>query len=1143
MMNGLIESTASRAPLMGDAQIEHALRRFNDTARPYPADGLIHEIFGAQALRAPDAVAIKEGDRQFSYAELERRANQVAHALIAGGVRPDDRVGLYAGRSAEMIIGMLGILKSGSAYLPLDPNYPPDRLSFMVSDSSPVALLASPELFQHAPALSVPTIALSDTLSYPDSVPSVGGLTSRNLAYVTYTSGSTGAPKAAMTEHRSVLRLVINPSYAHVRPGDRVPHCANSVFDATTWEIWAPLLNGATVIVIPQSVLLDPVLFNQALVDHSVTAMWLTVGLFHEYVDALEGAFGGLRFLITGGDVVNPATAARVLARRKRPKQLINAYGPTETTTFATMFVMEAQPRGRDMESLPIGRPLANTSVYVLDENRQPVSIGEVGELYIGGPGVARGYLNRPQMTAERFVSDPFSRDMNANMYKTGDLARWRADGNLEFLGRNDSQVKIRGFRIEPGEIEAQLAAHPEVRAVVVVVREEARGQKELVAYFVPRDAQVSPSVEELRTHLKDLLPEYMVPSALVRLDRLPLTANGKLDRRALPVPQADAYVTHAYEAPQGELEEILARIWKDLLKVEQVGRHDNFFDVGGHSLVAMKAVTRIAEQTAINVSIASIFRYPTIAMFAEYIDLLRSGSARATSSLTHSPDAAEVILSGARNRGIVLWLNQGELRVKAPKGVLNDDDVQSFKKHRTEIIARLEMAIGADAYEQDLLSRPEREGLPLTYSQLSHWYALDLAKKRFMRQIVSATRLRGTLDLEALRESIAAVIRRQEALRTRIEVVDGMPQQRIVEWDDFVLEVDELPAAINDSQRDEEVEQWIVRHVAELIDVTKDPLFSIRVLKECDKQHLLLIMVQHLITDGASTGIMVREIMAAYDQLSKGLQISLPEIPIQFPDYALWQRERSWIVKRAEYWERRLAGYHRVRMPRSESPGLAGVATVKVRIHRDLMSALTAQARRQRTTVVISVFAAYAALLARWCGSSNDIVIQFTVDGRISRRLEHTMGFFAFSLCFGVSVSDNPTLSELIDRAAAEYSRAQDYASFSYDDACRLDSDFTKTSAFNWVTHSAALDDGALEQSLQYSPVPFQHPVYEELESDREPGLLMHDMKTEAEGIFWYARNRYSKESMESFTKNLLSFLETLATRPRTRIKDIPLL
>ncbi|WP_129645517.1 condensation domain-containing protein [Peristeroidobacter agariperforans] len=506
--------------------------------------------------------------------------------------------------------------------------------------------------------------------------------------------------------------------------------------------------------------------------------------------------------------------------------------------------------------------------------------------------------------------------------------------------------------------------------------------------------------------------------------------------------------------------------------------------------------------------------------------------------------DTAEVILARVRKKGIVLWLDNGELRLKAPKGVLNDDDVQSLRAHRTELVGRLEMAIGAGAYERDLAPRSSREHIPLSHTQMSYWNQLKLATQPFMRQVVSATRLHGVLNLDALRESIAAVIQRQEAFRTRIEVIEGTPQQRIVAEHDFVLEVDELTAPANGS-RQREAEQWIVQHVAELIDVTKDPLFSIRVLREGDEQHLLLIAMQHLITDGASMSIIVREVMTAYGQVSKGLPVSLPVIPLQFADYALWQHEQSWIEKRAEYWERRLAGYRRVRMPRSESSERRGYGTTKLRIDRDLMAALTAQARRQHTTVVMSVFAAYVALLTRWCNSSDDIVIRFISDGRISPRLANTVGCFTFSVSMGMTVSDNPSLSELISRSAAEYSMAQDHASFSYHDAYRFREDFTQTCDFNWVTHGAAFAtpaDDTHDRSLKYCPVAFEHPLFETMDIDREPGVLLHDMKTEAEGMFWYPRAGFSEESMDRFARNFVCFLQILATRPHTRIKDIPI-
>lgn len=521
-------------------------------------------------------------------------------------------------RSLESVVGMLAILKSGGAYLPLDPNYPADRLAFMVADSSPVAILATPERAASAAGLCASTIVLNDSFPELTHAPTVARLTSRNLAYVIYTSGSTGIPKGTMIEHRSVLRLAINPQLARLKQGDCVPHCASPSFDATTWEVWASLLNGASVLVVPQDVLMDPGALNRLLVEHAVTAMWLTAGLFAEYVDALEQAFGCLRYLLTGGDVVKPSTVARVLGKPRPPQHLINAYGPTEATTFATMF--EVRAIENDSRPLPIGRPIANTQIHILDAQRRPVPIGMEGEIWISGPGVARGYINQPQLTAERFTADPFSAANDATMYRTGDLGRWSLDGNVEFLGRNDSQIKIRGFRVEPGEIEACLMAAPGIHEVVVAVREDGPGgNKRLVAYAATESgAPVSPA--GLRDHVAARLPQYMVPHAYVLLDKLPLNTNGKVDRAALPAPTVAAIVQD-YEPPCSGTETALARQWAETLGLSRVGRRDDFFELGGDSMLAMQLTTSVSAVFGIDFSFVEVFAHPTLLEMSAQID------------------------------------------------------------------------------------------------------------------------------------------------------------------------------------------------------------------------------------------------------------------------------------------------------------------------------------------------------------------------------------------------------------------------------------------------------------------------------------------------------------------------------------------
>ena len=479
------------SPLSATEQ-QRILKDFNDTGTEFPEERLIHELFEQQVTAFPNALALMDEHRQLTYSQLNTYANRIANALLQLGVRPDDRIGIYAERGIEMVTAILGILKAGGAYLPLDPGYPRDRLNFMIDDSKPVAVLVQSGLKDNLHQLNLPIIDLVDSAEQPDTPPVVHGLTSRNLAYVIYTSGSTGQPKGVMIEHRSVLRLVINNYYAPVGPQDCLAHCSSPSFDATTWELWAALLSGARLLVVPHAVVLDPVTFNRVLLKHGVTAMWLTVALFNEYVDFLEGAFSNLRYLLVGGDALNPSTVVRALSKPVPPQNLINGYGPTETTTFAATYTIKGL--APNAQSIPIGRPIANTRIYILDRRRKPVPVSMAGEIYIGGPGVARGYLNQPGLTEERFVPDPFSTTPDTKLYRTGDLGRWRPDGNIEFLGRNDFQVKIRGFRVEPTEVEALIQKRPGVKQAAVVVREDEPGVKRLVGYIVPDGSQLKRS-------------------------------------------------------------------------------------------------------------------------------------------------------------------------------------------------------------------------------------------------------------------------------------------------------------------------------------------------------------------------------------------------------------------------------------------------------------------------------------------------------------------------------------------------------------------------------------------------------------------------------------------------------------------------
>jgi amino acid adenylation domain-containing protein len=611
---------------MTGGERRQVIELFNATRARYPHDALIHEVFESQVRRTPDATAVIYAGRSLTFGELNTKANQLAHYLRRCGAGPDRLIGLCVERSLDMVVGMLGILKTGAAYLPLDPDYPPERLQHMLADAAPSALLTQASLRERLPTTAVQVIALDDDRHGIGACPvhdldsATTGVRSENLAYVIYTSGSTGQPKGVMVEHRNVLSLWqgLEQIYRQHPTCKRIGVNASFTFDASVKQL-VQLLSGRTLVVVPQEHRWDAVQLLALLHEQRIDGIdctpwqlksWLSAGL-------LEPTRHRPSVVLVGGEPIDPQLWNRLAGQSDI--DFYNVYGPTESTVDTTF------ARLRGATSAPhIGVPMENRRVYILDRHRRPLPIGVAGEIYIGGAGVARGYLNRPDLTAQRFVADPFSDDPRDRLYQCGDLARWHADGTIEYIGRNDQQVKIRGFRVELGEIEAQLRGHAQVSEAVVVACEGAVGEPRLVAYVVAPDGCAAPLPESLRTHLQGLLPEYMVPSAFVTLDRLPLTPNGKLDRRALPLPDRAAVVYAAHEAPCGPVEEALAEIWQELLGQERVGRRDNFFELGGHSLLAMTVVVRVAARLGVKLPVIAVFQQPTIRSMAEMIESRR---------------------------------------------------------------------------------------------------------------------------------------------------------------------------------------------------------------------------------------------------------------------------------------------------------------------------------------------------------------------------------------------------------------------------------------------------------------------------------------------------------------------------------------
>ena len=623
LLQGIVSDPASRLselPLLTATEQRQTLVEWNETSTIYPRDRCVHELFEEQAARTPDATAALWGHVRMSYGELNSRANQLARFLKQFDIKPDVPVGLCVARSPEMLVGMLGILKAGGTYVPLDAGYPKERLAFMLEDTGAPVILTQQRLLSRVPRDRAKIVCLDADWELigrelRDNTASLAN--ARNLAYVMYTSGSTGRPKGVAVPHRGVSRLVLNTNFIRLDPSDRIAQVSNISFDAATFEIWGALLNGAQLVGITRDVALSPKDFATELREQGITAMFLTTALFNQLASEAPGAFETLRTVIAGGEALDPKWVRSVLNNRP-PQRLVNGYGPTENTTFTCCQEIDDLPQ--QVSNVPIGKPISNTTVYILDRNLNPVPIGVPGELYTGGDGLARGYWRRPELTAEKFVPNPFDCDNSSYLYRTGDLARFLSDGTIEFLGRIDDQVKIRGFRIELGEIETLLSTHPNVRECVVKVCGTSSAEKRLVAYVAPA-AEPAPNASELRSFLLQQLPDYMIPSAFVGMATLPLTPNGKVDRKALPAPdQTRPTLDRQYVAPRDSTEQQLVSIWESVLSVRPIGIQDKFFDLGGHSMLAVRVIAQIEKAFGRKLRLATLFQTPTIERLASVL-------------------------------------------------------------------------------------------------------------------------------------------------------------------------------------------------------------------------------------------------------------------------------------------------------------------------------------------------------------------------------------------------------------------------------------------------------------------------------------------------------------------------------------------
>ena len=620
LLEGIVANPDQRLsdlPALTDSERHQLVVDWNDTRRDYPSKKCVHQLFEEQVEKTPDAIAIVFEDQQLTYNELNSRANQLAHYLRKHGVGPETFVDICMERSLEMVVGLLGILKAGGAYVPVDPSYPKERLGFMLQDAQIGVLLTQQRMIEYlcehrARVVCVDSDCRDIAQQSDENLNSE--VTGANLAYVIYTSGSTGWPKGVEVPHRGVLRLLFGVEYARLGVNETFLHLAPSSFDASTFEIWGALLHGAKCVLFPGKIS-SPNELADVLHHYQISTLWLTASLFNTVIDEAPEALSGVRQLLIGGEALSASHVRRAVTLLPYT-QIINGYGPTESTTFTCCYPIPAR-LDESINSIPIGRPIANTEIYLLDSHLSPVPIGVRGELYIGGDGLARGYLNRPELTAEKFIANPFSNEPGERLYRTGDVARYLPDGNIEFLGRMDRQVKVRGYRIELGEIESALSQHPAVKNAVVVMREEFPGNKRLAAYVVAKQ-QPAPVTRDLCTFLKDKLPDYMIPSAFWFLDSLPVTPNGKVDRKALPAPdQTWPGIDKAFVWARDALELQLTKLWEKIIGVEPIGVRDNFFEIGGHSLLAVRLVTQMNKMFRKHLALATLFQAPTIEQLA----------------------------------------------------------------------------------------------------------------------------------------------------------------------------------------------------------------------------------------------------------------------------------------------------------------------------------------------------------------------------------------------------------------------------------------------------------------------------------------------------------------------------------------------
>ncbi|SFE91436.1 amino acid adenylation domain-containing protein [Chitinophaga sp. CF118] len=923
------EGTVGDIVLITAAEKEQLLHSFNDTFIKADENQTIITMFEQQVQQTPSAIALVFGEEKLTYKQLDERSNQFGHYLKNQGVQHEMLVPVCMERSPEMIIAILGVLKAGAAYVPIDPDYPAERIHFMLSESnSPVIITTTAYSGQlHSTLKYICTDKLVTLLQQEPLTPVNTVLHSGNLAYIIYTSGSTGQPKGVMVTHENVVSLVNGVNYVSFNTSNILLSTGSPSFDATTFEYWGMLLNGGQLVLCEEQTLLDPALLKREIQQRGISMMWFTAGWFNQLVDTDIHVFKSLSVVLAGGEKLSAKHVNKLLEEYPSIK-IINGYGPTENTTFSLTYPVKT---GLFNDNIPIGYPLSNRQAYIVDELQHLVPVGVVGEIYLGGAGVARGYLNRPDLTAEKFVANPFGSE---RLYKTGDLGKWLPDGTIAYTGRIDEQVKIRGFRIELGEIESVLQQCEWVSQAVVTALPDANGQKRLIGYVVPGSTF---DREGVMNFLKEKLPAYMIPVLLIELAQLPLTVNGKVDKKKLPLPETDTLLINEYVAPRNQTEQSLALILQRILKIERIGVYDNFFELGVHSLMVIRLIAAIREEMAVELTVKSLFTYVTIASLAEYI--VQEGNKVLLPAITQQPRPAKI---------------------------------------------------------------------PLSFSQERLWF-IDQLEGSLHYHMPAALRLRGKVSRDALQYALQRIVSRHEVLRSVIRSEDGIAWQEVMGADGWQLSeitvAGDLKTAINS-------------FIYQPFDLSSEYMLRAGLVHLNEEEYILVLAMHHIASDGWSVNVLVKE----FTELYAGGSDQLPELQIQYADYAIWQRTYvtgDVLQSQQDYWSQKLADTPPLELPLDYNrPAIQRTNGAVVNHHIDglLTAKLKGFSHKQEVTLYMTLLSAFYVLLHRY-SRQDDLCIGTPVAGRRQKEVEDLIGFFINTLALRCDLSGKPSFTELLQQ------------------------------------------------------------------------------------------------------------------------------